>query len=123
MLSGPDTEVPEGWRVLVVTPDRAHRRDRVSARVAAQVRAGWPGEVAGLVAGGHGADLEALRPLGYAAWMAGGDPDDIRARVVQETQAYAKRQTTWFRNQLSEAAVWDPDAEPLEAAFAGLGLP
>jgi tRNA dimethylallyltransferase len=123
MLSGPDTEVPEGWRVLVVTPARAHRRDRVSARVAAQVRAGWPGEVAGLVAGGHGADLEALRPLGYAAWMAGGDPDDIQARVVQETQAYAKRQATWFRNQLTEAAVWDPDAEPLETAFAGLGLP
>jgi tRNA A37 N6-isopentenylltransferase MiaA len=42
---------------------------------------------------------------------------------VQETQAYAKRQATWFRNQLTEAAVWDPDAEPLETAFAGLGLP
>lgn len=123
LLSGPDTELPDGWRVLVVSPSRARRRDRVAARVAAQVRAGWPAEVAGLMAAGHRADLEALRPLGYAAWMAGGDPDDIQARVVQETQAYAKRQATWFRNQLTEAAVWDPDAEPLEAAFAGLGLP
>jgi tRNA dimethylallyltransferase len=42
--------------------------------------------------------------------------------VVQETQAYAKRQATWFRNQLAGAPTWDPDTEPLEAAFVRLGL-
>jgi tRNA dimethylallyltransferase len=55
--------------------------------------------------------------------MAGGDPALIQARVTQETQAYAKRQATWFRNQLPGAPTWDPDAEPLEAAFARLRLP
>ena len=36
--------------------------------------------------------------------MAGGEPDgDIQADVVQETQAYAKRQATWFRHQLAGA--------------------
>jgi tRNA dimethylallyltransferase len=123
LLSGPDTGSPEGWRVLVVTPGRMQRRERVASRVAAQVRAGWPEEVVGLVASGHAEDLAALRPLGYAAWMAGGDPRIIQATVVQETQAYAKRQATWFRNQLPTASTWDPDAEPLEAAFVRLGLP
>ena len=123
LLTGADTGMPAGWRVLVVAPGRERQRERVAARVAAQVAAGWPREVADLVAAGHAADLEALRPLGYAAWMAGGDPADIRVAVVQETQAYAKRQATWFRNQLPGAPAWDPDTEPLEAAFARLGLP
>jgi tRNA dimethylallyltransferase len=122
LLSGPGTGIPHGWRVLVVTPGRERRRERVMARVAAQVRAGWSEEVARLVATGHAEDLVALRPLGYAAWMAGGDLAAVEAAVVQETQAYAKRQATWFRNQLPGAPVWDPDAEPLEAAFARLGL-
>jgi tRNA dimethylallyltransferase len=123
LLSGPDTGIPAGWRVLVVSPGRERRRDRVAARVAAQVAAGWRAEVAGLVAAGHAGDLEALRPLGYGAWMAGGDPGAAQAAVVQETQAYAKRQDTWFRNQLPGAPAWDPDAEPLSAALARLGLP
>ena len=75
-----------------------------------------------LVAEGHRGDLEALRPSGYSAWMAGGPPRDIQAAVVRETQAYAKRQATWFRHQLPEAPAWDPDAEPLAVAFARLGL-
>jgi tRNA dimethylallyltransferase len=123
LLSGPGTGIPEGWRVLVVTPGREQRRERVVARVAAQVQAGWPEEVARLVASGHSQDLVALRPLGYAAWMAGGDPGRVQASVALETQAYAKRQTTWFRNQMAGVPVWDPDAEPLEAVFARLELP
>jgi tRNA dimethylallyltransferase len=121
-LSAPDTGIPRDWRVLVVAPGRERQRERVAARVAAQVRAGWPEEVQGLVAAGHAADLVALRPLGYSAWLAGGDPANIQVAVVQETQAYAKRQATWFRNQLPGAPTWDPDTEPLEAAFARLGL-
>ncbi len=121
-LSGPGTDIPDGWRVLVVTPGRERQRERVAARVAAQVCAGWREEVRGLVAAGHAADLVALRPLGYAAWMEDGDPTGTQALVVQETQAYAKRQATWFRNQMPEAPTWDPDTEPLETAFIRLGL-
>ncbi|MFZ1375719.1 MAG: isopentenyl transferase family protein [Geothrix sp.] len=122
LLSGPATDVPPGWRVLVVAPGRERRRERVVARVAAQLESGWLEEVAGLVAAGHADDLIALRPLGYAAWMAGGDLQAARHQVILETQAYAKRQATWFRNQLPAAPTWDPDLEPLEAAFERLGL-
>jgi tRNA dimethylallyltransferase len=107
----------------VVAPGRERRRERVAARVAAQVRGGWPEEVARLLREGHGEDLVALRPLGYESWARGGDPAAIQAQVVLETQAYAKRQATWFRNQLPSVPTWDPDAEPLEAAFERLGLP
>jgi len=110
--------IPEGWRVLVVAPARDARRARVEARIAAQMKAGWPEEVARLVREGHGADLRALRPLGYEALMDGEGLD----RIVIETQGYAKRQATWFRHQLKDAPTWDPDAESLDAALAKLGL-
>ena len=110
---------PEGWRVLVVAPSRDHRRARVERRIAAQMEAGWPLEVARLLAEGHEADLRALRPLGYEALMEGGAMD----RIVIETQAYAKRQATWFRHQLAGAPTWDPDEASMDAAFAKLGLP
>lgn len=122
LLPGLEGGVPAGWRVLVVSPGRERRRERVIARVAAQVRAGWPQEVVKLVAEGHRSDLEAIRPLGYARWMAGGATASVAADIIRDTQAYAKRQATWFRNQLPQAATWDPDAEPLEAAFQRLGL-
>ena len=123
LLSGAEKGIPAGWRVLVVTPGRERRRERVAARVGEQVQAGWPDEVAQLVAAGHAGDLVALRPLGYAAWMAGEDPLKTQATVTQETHAYAKRQATWFRNQLPGAPTWDPDAEPLETALMRLNLP
>ena len=123
LLAGGGTGIPPGWRVLVVAPGRERRRERVGARVAAQLQAGWVAEVEGLLAAGHAGDLVALRPLGYAAWMAGGERCDLEAAVVQETRAYAKRQATWFRNQLPMAPTWDPDTEAIETAFALLGLP
>ena len=115
---------PEKWKVLVVLPERQARRDRVARRVRAQFASGWEREVAGLVQAGHEADLRVLRPLGYEALMEEGprSPNRAQERIIQETQAYAKRQATWFRNQLATAPTWDPDAESLEAAFEKVGL-
>lgn len=120
LREGRATGAPEGWRTLVVAPERAARRRRVARRVAAQFEAGWAEEVDRLLRAGHEADLRALRPLGYEALME--DPRAARERIVQETQAYAKRQATWFRHQLKEAPAWDPEAETVEAAFLKLGL-
>ncbi|MBS1767607.1 MAG: tRNA (adenosine(37)-N6)-dimethylallyltransferase MiaA [Acidobacteria bacterium] len=118
LREGRPVGAPEGVRVLVVAPTRDHRRDRVARRIAAQMAAGWSAEVARLLAEGHESDLRALRPLGYEALMDGGD----LGRIVTETRAYAKRQATWFRHQLKDAPAWDPDQEPLDAAFDRLGL-
>lgn len=110
LLRGVQRGVPEGWSALLVSPTREHLRERVAARVRAMVRQGWPGEVRRIVEAGHGEDLRRLRPLGYLDWMERRDPvEKIEARIIQETQAYAKRQGTWFRNQLPDIRNWDPD--------------
>ncbi|MBL0212028.1 MAG: tRNA (adenosine(37)-N6)-dimethylallyltransferase MiaA [Holophagaceae bacterium] len=124
LLKGERSEVPAGWRVLVVLSTREKQRLRVELRVAQQMKDGWPEEVARLLAAGHRADLEALRPLGYlnlAGMVEGGLPL-VMDGIVQETQAFAKRQATWFRNQLPGTPHWNPDSESLDAAFEKLGL-
>jgi tRNA dimethylallyltransferase len=73
-----------------------------------------------LRAAGLEAELRQLRPLGYAALLDA--PRAAAARIIQETQAYAKRQGTFFRNQWPGIATWDPDAERLQTAFNRLGL-
>jgi len=121
-LEGVRRGVPEGWKALLVLPSREVQRGRVLRRIRAQATAGWKAEVSRLVAEGFGPDLEALRPLGYAEWLVGGDSAGIQRRIVQATQAYAKRQSTFFRNQWPEIPVWDPDKEGIEAAIRKLGL-
>lgn len=122
LLDGVRQGLPEGWRALLVLPTRESLRRRIAVRVAAQIAAGWPEEVDRLVAAGHRQDLEDLRPLGYAEWLAGGDRRGVQARIVQATQVYAKRQSTFFRNQWPELPCWDPDTEDLAAACVRLGL-
>ncbi len=124
LLTGVCSGIPAGWRALVVLSTREMQRKRVEMRVAEQLKAGWQDEVRSLLAAGHRGDLEALRPLGYMGLveMAEGSPDSAIEGIIQETQAFAKRQATWFRNQLPDAPHWDPDVEPLDAAFEKLGL-
>ncbi|HWQ10516.1 MAG TPA: tRNA (adenosine(37)-N6)-dimethylallyltransferase MiaA [Holophaga sp.] len=122
LLSGVVKGVPEGWKVLLVLPSRERQHARVRLRVRAMAAQGWRAEAQRIVQDGHEADLRRLRPLGYAHWLEKGTEDGIEARIAAETQAYAKRQSTWFRNQLPGLPTWDPDGEPLEAAFRKLGL-
>lgn len=122
LMDGVRRGVPEGWKALLVLPSRDNMRDRVARRVAAMIEGGWREEVQAAVDAGCEADLRRLRPLGYEAWLDGGDPSGIRARIVQMTQAYAKRQVTFFRNQWPELPNWDPDSEGLDAALERLGI-
>ena len=122
LLSGTSRLVPEGWRALLVLPSREALRERVERRVRTMIEEGWPREVHGLVEQGNAEDLLRLRPLGYVRWMEGGDPRAIEAAIVRETQAYAKRQGTWVRNQLPGLPVWDPDQESVSEALRELGL-
>jgi len=120
LLDGVGQGLPAGWRALVVLPTRERQRERVAARVRAMLAQGWPEEVARLRAAGLEAELRRLRPLGYLALLDA--PRGARDRIIQETQAYAKRQGTFFRNQWPGLPTWDPDHEPLAAAFERLDL-
>ena len=119
MLDGVRQGVPEGWRALLVLPSRERQRSRVAARVRQMLAQGWAEEAERLRAAGLEGELRRLRPLGYGLLL---DGQGGAARIIQETQAYAKRQSTFFRNQWPGAPVWDPDAEPVQAAFDRLGL-
>lgn len=120
LLDGIEHGLPHGWRALLVLPSRERQRARVAARVRQMLSQGWPAEVARLRDAGLEPDLRRLRPLGYEALLDGSR--GAGARIIQETQAYAKRQGTFFRNQWPGVPTWDPDAEPLEVAFERLGI-
>lgn len=122
LLQGVKRGVPVGWKALLVLPDREGLRARVTRRVQAMIRAGWEQEVRSIQTAGHAEDLRRLRPLGYEDWLNGGDPKRIEAAIIQSTQAYAKRQTTFFRNQWPEIPTWDPDGESVEVALQRLGV-
>ena len=120
LLAGVDRGLPAGWKALLVLPGRERQRQRVAQRVKAMIAQGWPAEVARLREAGLEGELRRLRPLGYEAWM--DQPRSAPASILTETQAYAKRQGTWFRNQWPEIPSWDPDLEPVDRALGLLGL-
>jgi tRNA dimethylallyltransferase len=121
-FTGTKRGVPEGWKALLVMPTRDHQRERIEWRVRAMVEQGWQSEALGIAERGQADDLRRLKPLGYADWLNGGNAKAIEARIVIETQAYAKRQSTWFRNQLPGVPTWDPDKATLEEVFGKLGI-
>ena len=120
LLDGVRHGVPEGWRALLVLPSRERQRLRVAARVRQMLSQGWPREVAQLREAGLESELRRLRPLGYEILL--DSPRGAGSRIIQETQAYAKRQGTFFRNQWPGLPTWDPDGESMAEAFQRLGL-
>lgn len=122
LLSGFKRGLPSGWKALLVLPKRGRQMERIQLRVRSMITQGWAEEVRRVRAEGYEEDLRRIRPLGYLAWLDGEDPEVIEAQIVRETQAYAKRQGTWFRNQLPEIGLWDPDSEPVAAALERLAL-
>jgi tRNA dimethylallyltransferase len=102
--SEPDAQEPA---YLVVDPGPA-LGTRIEARVARMLGAGWAEEVRQLMQT-VSPDAPAWKASGYLVMRSHvkGDLDLSSAtqRVIIETRQYAKRQRTWFRNQLPAAAV------------------
>ncbi|HEY8166326.1 MAG TPA: tRNA (adenosine(37)-N6)-dimethylallyltransferase MiaA [Gemmatimonadaceae bacterium] len=104
---------------LVVDP-RASLGERIERRVDEMFNAGWVDEVRSL--DGYVAEsAPAWKSSGYRV-MRALVRDEIglstaRERIIIETRQYAKRQRTWFRHQLGNAAITrvDPDEPDAEA--------
>jgi len=109
LLSGVNRTIPLNWRALMVLPQREAMRDRIARRVKNMIRAGWQREVQQLVRDGFIEHIRRLRPLGYDAWLDRPNPETAEQKIIQATQAYAKRQATWFKNQLPNVMRFDPD--------------
>ncbi len=96
---------PARW--LVVDPGEP-LQEQLSARLDAMLAAGWIDEAAALDAR-YPQDAPAWKACGYrvARAVARGEQTlaEARATILVHTRQYAKRQRTWFRNQLVSADV------------------
>lgn len=109
-------------RWVIVDPGDA-LQVRLGARLDAMLASGWPDEVRALIARVP-ADAPAWNACGYREirdWVEGRlDAAAAREAILVSTRQYAKRQRTWFRNQLgggTEVLRLDPrDTDALARA-------
>jgi tRNA dimethylallyltransferase len=108
-------------RPLILLPPRDWLIARSDARFQGMVEGGGVGEVERLLERRLDPDLPIMRAIGVreiAAWLRG---DLNRPEMMHEgrlaTRQYAKRQYTWFRNQLPEH--WRRVEEPLSSDRVG----
>lgn len=104
------------WFIHLTLPREALRR-RIAERVDRMLAAGLVDEVRQVLARGVPPDAPGLNGIGYREVVAMLEnrlrPDELREAIVIATRRYAKRQETWFRNQLRgppSAVSRPPDA-------------
>jgi tRNA dimethylallyltransferase len=116
-----ETGVMRPWYIHLTLP-RERLRRRIAERVDRMLAAGLVEETRAVLGGGVAPDAPGLDGVGYrqvAAMLEERLPRaELREAIVIATRQYAKRQETWFRNQLSgvgaqpSVAVWRLDATP-----------
>ena len=116
-----ETGALQAWYIHLTLP-RGVLQHRILERVDRMLTAGLVEEVRGLLAGGVAPTAPGLDGVGYrevVALLTGrlAQPE-LRDAIVAATRRYAKRQETWFRNQLRHPSsvvrrpdeVWTIDA-------------
>jgi tRNA dimethylallyltransferase len=129
-----ETGVMRPWYIHLTLPREALRA-RIATRVDAMLAAGLVEEVRALLARGVAPDAAGLDGVGYrevVAMLANGKlpAPELRDAIAAATRSYAKRQETWFRNQLRggvgrgewDAPVWTLDATEEPAVLARMIL-
>ncbi len=116
--------VPYCYRLFGLNRGREELYRRIEARVDQMLAAGWPDEVAALLAAGLSGDELAMEGLGYRHLLAvvrdGAPLADAVALTKQDTRRFAKRQLTWFRRLPVEQWLDLADDEPPAATAARL---
>lgn len=104
---GPMLIDPDRAEKIVVLPERKRLHARIDQRFGVMLETGAIDEVRALLAKSPAADAPVMKAIGVseiAAMLAG---DLSRERVIERgsalTRQYAKRQMTWFRNQMDES--------------------
>ncbi len=97
--------------LMCLMPSREKLYSDINARVDSMVRRGLEQEVRSLYAYRH---LRSLQTVGYREWIPFFEGKQTREETIdkikQHTRNYAKRQTTWFRNQ-GDWHMFDPSAK------------
>jgi tRNA dimethylallyltransferase len=105
-VSGPVIVDPARARKYVVLPERAVLHDRINRRFAGMMQSGAVEEVEALLAldlPGNATVMKAIGVTQIAEMLAGRmSQADVIEKAAAATRQYAKRQMTWFRNQMGE---------------------
>ena len=105
-----DTLIPS---YLLLSPPVELLNRSIEDRIDEMIDQGLVDEIRSLLDRGFRLDAPGLRTVGYAEGLAllrgEIDADEFRRRTVVATRRYAKRQRTWFRNQVvPDIVVEDP---------------
>ncbi len=104
--SGPMIIDPERAQKIVVLPERSVLHDRINRRFEGMMQSGAVEEVEALLSLGLSPDATAMKAIGVsqiAEMLAGRMSEaDVIEKAAAATRQYAKRQMTWFRNQMDE---------------------
>jgi tRNA dimethylallyltransferase len=118
-LSGPAIIDPSRARKIVVLPEREELRARINRRFATMMDEGAIQEVEALLALDPPADVPAMKAIGVPQIAAMLKGEMSRSEVIEQasaaTRQYAKRQMTWFRNQMDES--WERTAAPFSQSL------
>jgi tRNA dimethylallyltransferase len=89
--------------VICLVTDRATLYERINRRVGEMIKNGWLDEIRTLLA--KGIDFSKIKDIGYkelAEYVVnGGDLELVLDDIRKKTRNYAKRQMTWFKNQMA----------------------
>ncbi|MCK4641019.1 MAG: tRNA (adenosine(37)-N6)-dimethylallyltransferase MiaA [Candidatus Marinimicrobia bacterium] len=103
-----ETDSPFPYRIFVLTMEREKLYERINKRVDQMIADGLEDEVRRFLRSGLRGDMDALQTLGYREVLVYLDEkcsfDEMVENIKRNTRRYAKRQLTWFRNQLE--ATW-----------------
>ncbi|WP_095677973.1 tRNA (adenosine(37)-N6)-dimethylallyltransferase MiaA [Sinorhizobium sp. CCBAU 05631] len=107
---------PDRARKIVVLPDRSLLHSRIDRRFEAMLASGAVEEVQALLALKLSPDMPVMKAIGVqqiAAMLRGEMREaEVISTGAAATRQYAKRQMTWFRNQLDDS--WQRIAQPDE---------
>lgn len=103
---------PAGALRLVVAPDRDWLHERIERRFRMMVAAGGLEEARAFAALGLDPSLPAMKAIGVPEMIAAAEGrlelEEAIAAAVTASRQYAKRQETWFRNQMIDWTRLDP---------------
>jgi tRNA dimethylallyltransferase len=94
-------------RKIVVLPDRAVLHQRINGRFEKMLQQGAEDEVRALLALDLPAEAPVMKAIGVSqiTAMVRGEMtrDEVLEKGAAATRQYAKRQMTWFRNQMDDS--------------------
>lgn len=105
--NGPMIIEPDRARKIVVLPERAILHERINSRFETMLAMGAEAEVRALLALDLPPEMPVMKAIGVAQIAAMLKGEMTRPEVIETgsaaTRQYAKRQMTWFRNQMDES--------------------